>query len=54
MTWVVLSLGSNLGDRVARLQSVVDGLGETVLAVSPVMKPTRGAGSIRLRFSTRC
>ena len=36
MTWVVLSIGSNLGDRLARLQSVVDGLGETVLAVSPV------------------
>lgn len=36
MTWVVLSIGSNLGDRLARLQSVVDGLGEKVLAVSPV------------------
>ncbi len=36
MTWVVLSIGSNLGDRLARLQSVVDGLGEAVLAVSPV------------------
>ncbi|UXA06827.1 2-amino-4-hydroxy-6-hydroxymethyldihydropteridine diphosphokinase [Mycobacterium sp. SMC-2] len=36
MTRVVLSIGSNLGDRLARLQSVVDGLGETVLAVSPV------------------
>lgn len=36
MTWVVLSVGSNLGDRLARLQSVVDGLGEQVLAVSPV------------------
>ncbi|WP_102419434.1 2-amino-4-hydroxy-6-hydroxymethyldihydropteridine diphosphokinase [Mycobacterium sp. 4858] len=36
MTWVVLSVGSNLGDRLARLQSVVDGLGEKVLAVSPV------------------
>jgi 2-amino-4-hydroxy-6-hydroxymethyldihydropteridine diphosphokinase len=33
---VVLSIGSNLGDRLARLQSVVDGLGEAVLAVSPV------------------
>jgi len=33
---VVLSVGSNLGDRLARLQSVVDGLGESVLAVSPV------------------
>ncbi len=36
MTRVVLSIGSNLGDRLARLQSVVDGLGGTVLAVSPV------------------
>jgi 2-amino-4-hydroxy-6-hydroxymethyldihydropteridine diphosphokinase len=36
MTKVVLSIGSNLGDRVARLQSVVDGLGEAVVAVSPV------------------
>ncbi|BCO50180.1 2-amino-4-hydroxy-6-hydroxymethyldihydropteridine pyrophosphokinase [Mycobacterium paraintracellulare] len=33
---MVLSIGSNLGDRLARLQSVVDGLGDTVLAVSPV------------------
>jgi 2-amino-4-hydroxy-6-hydroxymethyldihydropteridine diphosphokinase len=33
---VVLSIGSNLGDRLARLQSVVDGLGEAVVAVSPV------------------
>src|SRR5246500_1222484 len=36
MTRVVLSIGSNLGDRLARLQSVVDGLGAAVLAVSPV------------------
>ncbi|MBV9320451.1 MAG: 2-amino-4-hydroxy-6-hydroxymethyldihydropteridine diphosphokinase [Mycobacterium sp.] len=36
MTRVVLSIGSNLGDRLARLQSVVDGLGDTVQAVSPV------------------
>jgi 2-amino-4-hydroxy-6-hydroxymethyldihydropteridine diphosphokinase len=28
MSRVVLSIGSNLGDRVARLQSVVDALGE--------------------------
>jgi 2-amino-4-hydroxy-6-hydroxymethyldihydropteridine diphosphokinase len=33
---VVLSIGSNLGDRVARLQSVVDALGERLRAVSPV------------------
>ncbi|HUH70266.1 MAG TPA: 2-amino-4-hydroxy-6-hydroxymethyldihydropteridine diphosphokinase [Mycobacterium sp.] len=36
MTRVVLSIGSNLGDRLARLQSVVDGLQEAVVAVSPV------------------
>ena len=36
MSRVVLSIGSNLGDRLARLQSVVDGLGDAVLAVSPV------------------
>ncbi|BBX99390.1 2-amino-4-hydroxy-6-hydroxymethyldihydropteridine diphosphokinase [Mycobacterium lacus] len=36
MTRIVLSIGSNLGDRLARLQSVVDGLGEAVRAVSPV------------------
>jgi 2-amino-4-hydroxy-6-hydroxymethyldihydropteridine diphosphokinase len=36
MTRVVLSIGSNLGDRLARLQSVVDGLGDALLAVSPL------------------
>ncbi len=36
MTSVVLSIGSNLGDRLARLQSVVDGLAGAVRAVSPV------------------
>jgi 2-amino-4-hydroxy-6-hydroxymethyldihydropteridine diphosphokinase len=36
MTRVVLSVGSNLGDRLARLQSVVDGLGDAVIAISPV------------------
>ncbi|MDD4866131.1 MAG: 2-amino-4-hydroxy-6-hydroxymethyldihydropteridine diphosphokinase [Mycobacterium sp.] len=36
MTRVVLSIGSNLGDRLARLQSVVDGLRDAVVAVSPV------------------
>lgn len=36
MTRVVLSIGSNLGDRMARLQSVVDALGAAVCAVSPV------------------
>jgi 2-amino-4-hydroxy-6-hydroxymethyldihydropteridine diphosphokinase len=36
VTRIVLSIGSNLGDRLARLQSVVDGLDGTVRAVSPV------------------
>lgn len=36
MSSVVLSVGSNLGDRLARLQSVVDGLGDAVVAVSRV------------------
>jgi 2-amino-4-hydroxy-6-hydroxymethyldihydropteridine diphosphokinase len=36
MSRVVLSIGSNLGDRLARLQSVLDRLGGAVRAVSPV------------------
>ena len=36
MTRVVLSIGSNLGDRFGRLQTVVDQLGDRVRAVSPV------------------
>jgi 2-amino-4-hydroxy-6-hydroxymethyldihydropteridine diphosphokinase len=36
VTRVVLSIGSNLGDRMALLQSVVDGLGDAVVAVSRV------------------
>ncbi len=36
MTRAVLSIGSNLGDRLGRLRSVVDALGERVRAVSPV------------------
>jgi 2-amino-4-hydroxy-6-hydroxymethyldihydropteridine diphosphokinase len=36
LTRVVLSIGSNIGDRLAHLQSVVDGLGAAVCAVSPV------------------
>ena len=38
MTRVVLSIGSNLGDRLGRLQAVVDGLGQRVVAVSPVFE----------------
>lgn len=36
MTRVVLSVGSNLGDRLAWLQTVVDRAGNTVRAISPV------------------
>ncbi|GAB2652942.1 2-amino-4-hydroxy-6-hydroxymethyldihydropteridine diphosphokinase [Nocardia goodfellowii] len=36
MTRAVLSIGSNLGDRLAHLRSVVDGLGARVRAVSAV------------------
>ena len=36
MTRVVLSIGSNVGDRLARLQSVVDALRGSTVAVSPV------------------
>lgn len=38
MTTVVLSIGSNLGDRLARLQSVVDALSAAAVAVSPVFE----------------
>lgn len=44
MTAVVLSIGSNLGDRLARLQSVVDGLDGTVVAVSPVYETDAWGG----------
>ncbi len=44
MTRVVLSIGSNLGDRLARLQSVVDGLGDAVRAVSPVYQTDAWGG----------
>ncbi|WP_069165907.1 2-amino-4-hydroxy-6-hydroxymethyldihydropteridine diphosphokinase [Nocardia altamirensis] len=36
MSRAVLSIGSNLGDRLAHLRSVVDGFGDRVVAVSPV------------------
>jgi 2-amino-4-hydroxy-6-hydroxymethyldihydropteridine diphosphokinase len=44
VTRVVLSLGSNLGDRVARLQSVVDALGDRVRAISPVYETAPWGG----------
>jgi 2-amino-4-hydroxy-6-hydroxymethyldihydropteridine diphosphokinase len=36
MTRAVLSLGSNLGDRLAYLRLAVDGLADAIVAVSPV------------------
>lgn len=44
MTSTVLSIGSNLGDRLARLQSVLDGLGPAVRAVSPVYETAAWGG----------
>jgi 2-amino-4-hydroxy-6-hydroxymethyldihydropteridine diphosphokinase len=41
---VVLSIGSNLGDRLALLRSVVDGLGGAVRAVSPVYETDAWGG----------
>lgn len=41
---VVLSIGSNLGDRLARLQSVVDGLGDALRAVSRVYETDAWGG----------
>lgn len=43
-TRVVLSIGSNLGDRLAHLQSVLDGLGSAVVAVSPVYETDAWGG----------
>jgi 2-amino-4-hydroxy-6-hydroxymethyldihydropteridine diphosphokinase len=50
MTRVVLSIGSNLGDRLARLQAAVDGLGDSVLAVSPVFETDAWGGVEQQRF----
>jgi len=44
VTRAVLSIGSNVGDRLALLQSVVDGLGDTVVAVSPVYETAPWGG----------
>ena len=44
MSRVVLSIGSNLGDRLARLQAAVDALGETVVSVSPVWETDAWGG----------
>lgn len=44
MSTVVLSIGSNLGDRLGRLQSVIEGLGDVVRAVSPVYETKAWGG----------
>jgi 2-amino-4-hydroxy-6-hydroxymethyldihydropteridine diphosphokinase len=44
MSRVVLSIGSNIGDRLARLQSVLDRLGGAVRAVSPVYETAAWGG----------
>lgn len=44
MSRVVLSIGSNMGDRLARLNAVVDGLGDAVRAVSPVFETDAWGG----------
>ena len=36
MSRAVLSIGSNLGDRLAHLRSVTEALGDRIVAVSPV------------------
>jgi 2-amino-4-hydroxy-6-hydroxymethyldihydropteridine diphosphokinase len=41
---VVLSIGSNLGDRLAGLQSVADGLAGAVRAVSPIYETAAWGG----------
>ena len=44
MSRVVLSIGSNMGDRLARLQAAVDGMGDSVRAVSPVYETDAWGG----------
>jgi 2-amino-4-hydroxy-6-hydroxymethyldihydropteridine diphosphokinase len=44
VTRAVLSIGSNLGDRLAHLRSAVDGLGPAVIAVSPVYESAPWGG----------
>jgi 2-amino-4-hydroxy-6-hydroxymethyldihydropteridine diphosphokinase len=44
MSRVVLSIGSNLGDRLARLQSVIDRLDGSVRAISPVYETAAWGG----------
>lgn len=44
MSRVVLSIGSNLGDRLGRLQAAVDAIGHAVSAVSPVYETDAWGG----------
>ncbi len=44
MTGVVLSIGSNLGDRLARLQAAVDGVGRAARTVSAVYETDAWGG----------
>jgi 2-amino-4-hydroxy-6-hydroxymethyldihydropteridine diphosphokinase len=44
MTRAVLSVGSNVGDRLAYLRDAVDGLGNAVVAVSPVYETAPWGG----------
>lgn len=44
MSRAVLSLGANLGDRLANLRLAVDGLGAAVVAVSPVYETAPWGG----------
>jgi 2-amino-4-hydroxy-6-hydroxymethyldihydropteridine diphosphokinase len=50
MTEAVLSIGSNLGDRLARLQSAVDGFGAAVREVSGVYESEAWGGVDQGRF----
>jgi 2-amino-4-hydroxy-6-hydroxymethyldihydropteridine diphosphokinase len=50
VTRAVLSIGSNLGDRLALLRSVVDGLDDTVSAVSPVYETAPWGGVAQQPF----
>lgn len=50
MTEAVLSIGSNLGDRLARLQSAVDGFGVAVREVSGVYESDAWGGVDQGRF----
>lgn len=44
MSNAVLSIGGNLGDRLAALQSVIDGLGRRVRAISPIYETAAWGG----------